>query len=596
MYKACVRFLVFTLILSLCTCSVVATNAEVGNAAFDVPIPWNGHILRVSYAVDNETVKSGHAASGKKSIQVILTSTKDTLSWDEVTSCGADFSLRGNDGTEYGVVTCGFQAEEGSSRNSADLAKNRYVGFSPIFDVPKDIGFDALTLIVKNDATIEGTNVSLAGVPSEAPVDASSGNAPDPLEKYRMLLSNSKIASAMCWCEKINGELTYMNYNQWPDERRVQLFDALSRLENDEPFPMQSPPQLVEVKDEERTFMVMSDEDAWTIYVTHVAHSLWMEANHLVNWSLLDYNEDELAMLLGVDFLMNCTNFGYYFFSVIMGDVTDWNVEISYKFMKENQYIMDNPTSTVYAFADWIRYNVVHISGVVDEKNYKKTYGYSGPPPADKVLYPIKVAKGGYSYSAGCWGTTGLFAAVMRSVNIPVHNNPDALPVIIGGVTKGTHSRLELPTLGIGLCHSDDLYDRLCSPKTGGTYVPTEKLFHTLEWLDKNVDNPTVLDESDKYKNSVEDQGRYNYIKYTWGIAIEYLTDELLVQRADDFSQKKKPKKLQKSLTGDFAKPYYSKEEISQIVKKVDEELIRIGNGSWKKGASIVRKRVYKWV
>lgn len=172
MNKDCVRFLIFTLILSLCTCSVVATNAEVGNAAFDVPIPWNGHALCVSYAVNNEKVKSGYAASGEKCVQVFLTSIDDTLSWDEVTSCGADLFMLGNDGTEYSVVTCGFQAEEGSSSNIADLAKNRHVGFSPIFDVPESSGFGTLNLVVKNGANGEVTNVSLADVPSKAPVAA----------------------------------------------------------------------------------------------------------------------------------------------------------------------------------------------------------------------------------------------------------------------------------------------------------------------------------------------------------------------------------------------------------------------------------------
>jgi hypothetical protein len=170
--QASVRFLVFTLILSLCTFSLAATYAETSDAAYAIPFLWNGHTLRVSYALDNETVKSGHAASGEKSIQVFLVSIDTTLSWDEVTSCVSDFSLRGNDGTDYGVVTCGFQAKEGSSRNIADLAKNRYVGFSPIFDVPEDSKFDALSLVVRSGETSESTAVFLAGVPSEAPVDA----------------------------------------------------------------------------------------------------------------------------------------------------------------------------------------------------------------------------------------------------------------------------------------------------------------------------------------------------------------------------------------------------------------------------------------
>ncbi len=427
-----------------------------------------------------------------------------------------------------------------------------------------------------------------------APIShASSGDTPDPLEKYRVLLNNAKIADAIYWIG-IESEGSYVD---WDDEEKKDLCDAILRLENNAPFPMQSPPLLNDIKDRDRTVKVFSNEDAWTIYVTHVAHSLWLEANHLVNWSLLDYNDDELALLLNSEFLMVCSpKFGYWFNPQIIGDVTDWNVEISYQFMKENQYILDDPASTVYAFADWVRYNVEHILGVVDEGNYKKTYGYPGPPPADKVLYPIKVSKGGFSYSAGCWGTTGLFAAAMRSVNIPVINYTKVQFGSPGVETVGYHSRLELPTLGIGLCHSDDLYGSLLDVKNGGAVVPIEKLFHTLDWLDEYMDYPTILDESDTYKNRREDQAAYNWQKYMRDLAIDYLTDGLLVLRADDLQQKAKPTKLKKFLASKYAKPFYSDEEIAEIIKKVDDELIRIGNGSWKKGAAIVRKRVYKWV
>jgi len=162
-----VRFFVFTLIFSLCIGPLTGTYAETDDSAYAMPFLWNSHTLQVAYAQDNETVNSGHAKVGEKSVQVFLESMYDTLSWDEVTSCGPDFSLRDSDGIEYSVVACGFQAEEGSSRNIADLASNRYIGFSPIFDIPNGTRFDALTLVVKNGETSEVITILLAGVPSE---------------------------------------------------------------------------------------------------------------------------------------------------------------------------------------------------------------------------------------------------------------------------------------------------------------------------------------------------------------------------------------------------------------------------------------------
>lgn len=166
-----IRFFVFTLILSLCLCPLTGTYAETDDAAYAMPFLWNSHTLHVAYALDNGTIKSGHTVAGEKSVKIFLVSMDDTLSWDEVTSSGSDFSLRDNDGIEYSVVACGFQAVEGSSRNIADLANNRYIGFSPIFDVPEGSRFDALTLVVKNAETNEIITVSLAGVPSEASME-----------------------------------------------------------------------------------------------------------------------------------------------------------------------------------------------------------------------------------------------------------------------------------------------------------------------------------------------------------------------------------------------------------------------------------------
>ena len=162
------RFLSFIFVFLLAIFLMAVSYAEVVDTAYAMPFSWKNHTLCVSYDLDDGTVNSGHAASGEKSVQVFLVCTSDTLSWIEITGSGQDFELQALDGTIYKAVSSGFQAVEGSSRNIADLATNQYVGFSPIFDVPKDISFDELLLIVINSETNETIAISLAGVPAEA--------------------------------------------------------------------------------------------------------------------------------------------------------------------------------------------------------------------------------------------------------------------------------------------------------------------------------------------------------------------------------------------------------------------------------------------
>lgn len=440
---------------------------------------------------------------------------------------------------------------------------------------------------VKRFINIAITCIILLSVLSSASL-ASSGEIGQ-LNKYEVLLNNSKIAEALAWEERWG----IQSYNKWPIYRKTQLMEAISRIENNEPFPLQSPPELINGK-------YFSDNDAWTIYITHVAHTLWLEANRLVNWSILDYAPPDLEVLLNSSTMLHYEKSkGYDVPVLLMGNVTDWNIESSYRFLKENGYILDDPASTVYAFAGWIRDNVRHFyqnGNESDEKVYKRFWDYQGPPPVDRILYPISDIDGGTSYSAGCWGTTGLFSAVLRSVNIPVKN--EIVRLGIPGFPGMLHSGIKLPTIGIGIVHSDDFYNRWTTDRRYGQAVPTEKLFNTFDWLNTNIFDPTVLDKGITYSNSKEDQASYNFSKYAMELANENMSDFLVYQRALSSSQKAKPTELINNLTGisvnrdhfQFAKPFYSAEEIAEIVRKVDAELIRIGGGDWKKGASIVRK------
>ena len=413
--------------------------------------------------------------------------------------------------------------------------------------------------------------------------------------KYETLLNDPKIANAISWVVPDSS----WTYSKWTVEQKDQLKHAIERIENGEPFPMEEPPKLI--KDD----TYISEEDAWTIYLSRVAHALWLESNQIVNWSILDYTEEERKILLSAEYMFishpkkiiyTGISRGFTFYSWVAGDVTDWNIDISYQFMKENGYIFDDPASCAYAFGGWLRLNIGHFTGGSTPDNYEKIWGYRGPPPVDRILYPTKVRDGRVD-SAGCWGTTGLFIAVMRSINIPATHN--FVQFWVAGRTDqgGFHSALQLPTLGIGLIHSDDFnYQGVIET------VPTEKIFASLDWLEEYIYEPVVLDQSDTYQNRPQDQAAYNKLRRSNGLLIEYLDNRLLSIRAQDASQNTKPTALIKSLTVnsgyygnegtyyyEYAKPNYTEDELQQIIERIDNELIRIGNGDWCKGASIIR-------
>lgn len=423
-------------------------------------------------------------------------------------------------------------------------------------------------------------------------------------EKYEVLLNNPKITEAMIWFD--GGSIC--TYPSWISKQKDQLVDAIARIETKQSFPLKNPPQLTEDK-------YMSAEDAWTIYITHVAHSLWLEANHIVSWSILDYTSDELRLLFdSTKIFLWQPNKGHYFSPWAMGNVTDWNIDNSYQFMTENDYIKDDPLSTFYAFASWASNNVAHyftqmVNGryETDVETNERFWHYAGPSPVDRILYPVaNINNLGFSNVAGCRGVTGLFSAVLRSVNIPTENKtvPQNTP---GSRSSGEHGGASFPTLGIGMAHSDNIYGASCNILGAGWWgerimyeedmVPLALTFHTIEWIDVNMLNPSILDKSSVHWNSKEEQAGFNSFKYYNDLRTEYLHEYSLWIRAKDPSQRTKPVGLIESLQGvslgagtyRYAKDFYTEDEMLSIIQKFDDELIRIGNGDWAKGASIIR-------
>lgn len=400
--------------------------------------------------------------------------------------------------------------------------------------------------------------------------------------KYDSLFFSSLICNAMVWQDASGSK----NYGSWNYDQKAHLKEFLFGLESGNPFPIYNPPPLSEDR-------YINPCDAWMIYLTHVSHSLWIQANQKVRWSITSLSSDQLDLLLDSRKLMDYSASKNKYSFGVMGNVTDWNIRFSYDFMKNNGFIKTDQSDTVYAFGGWCRSHLIHISGSDSNPDgYQRLYGYRGPPLVNRILDPLP---GKNHVTAGCWGTSGLYAAVMRSVNIPVVHGRSVFAH--PGDSPGTHSRIELPTINRGLSHSDDLYNAILFPC--GNIVPTSKVFVSINWLRGNVDNPTQLDCRGSFCNRKEDQASYNSQKYLLRMAVSYLTDYILYQRAQDANESTPPTRLENVLTGpsvggvivEYPKPYYTQAERQDIIRSVDDKLKSLGGGNWEDGKRLVIDR-----
>lgn len=244
------------------------------------------------------------------------------------------------------------------------------------------------------------------------------------LAPYTVLLSRQKIANAIIWENKLGSR----KYPQWTNGEKNDLNNAILALERGEPQELSEPPALIDIDN-----YYISAGDAWKIYIAHVVQCLWVEVNGKVSWHLEDFSHDQLAYLLDVRKLMRfySTPNRYEFDLYLMGNVTAWNPQICYRFLSNLNMIKSSQIDSVYAFTDWMRGHLIHIS---DDADYIEQFGYAGYVPMDKVLFPLE---GKRHITAGCWGTTGLYASVLRSVNIPVISET----IKLDNDDDGEHSR-----------------------------------------------------------------------------------------------------------------------------------------------------------
>ena len=394
------------------------------------------------------------------------------------------------------------------------------------------------------------------------------------LQPYRTLLAVPRIRSNMLWHGLPNGLISEKTYDQWSAAQKADLDQAILLLEREGRHALIRPPALVSASS-------FSLQDAWKIYLSHVAHCLWTEVHSIVPWRLANFRDEDLKLLLDSRTLMmvhHTTPNTYSFYSLLMGNITAWNPRISYQFLSNLDMIKSTQADTIFEVTDWMRAHLIHISSNTD---YSNQYGYAGPPPADRVLYPLQ---GKRHITAGCWGTTGLYSALLRSVNIPVKSGKIEL-------TGGQHSDPRFPTAGLALVHGDDPYTMQFD--MSGNIILSANLFYSLTELTNRFLNPPI-DCVGSQCNSVGVQASYNQEKDQWQLTRDYLADYPLYiyARGGATALDAKLDGPTLNMNGyEYAKPLFPPAERQAFINDVANKLTEIGNGDPAAGGAIVIER-----
>lgn len=425
------------------------------------------------------------------------------------------------------------------------------------------------------------------------------------LGKYQAFqTANPKVFEQMMWTNSRNPtgkSIIYSSQNMG----RLTYYIAL--LESNQPFPYTSPPAgtIRRVSGEDKNYF--TEEEALNMWLPHIAVSLYVEVNHLVNWSVKSYNDEELAVLFdGRKFLTynyagveGYTISFHYLNPAGIDGITDWNPFYTLEFLKSKKIItiprtLPSPEplrpiigaretvssfakpekeaqkKAIYALTQWMRANLVHQTSTSAEE-YAEIYEYEGPFPLDKVLNPPTGAK---SFTIGCSGTSSMYNAILGVINIPVTKSR----------SMDRHTAPLFTTVGLALIHGDDPY--MLYYRRGRQEVPAKDMFMTIDEFHTMNSAPLEV-----YEGHTPD--RMEQVQYLEDIraakqAYNSRAYVILRERAVDVMARIPSGSLENTLEHGWAtmywKPLFNSTEMNAMFSAMDTEILRIGRGNYTEG------------
>jgi hypothetical protein len=289
------------------------------------------------------------------------------------------------------------------------------------------------------------------------------------------LAQHPAVAAAVVW-ETDRGAIPWAS---WDRSGRLALEEAFSAelgalrgTGNPLGYPVQDPPEN-HAAYTSRLLTILSPRDAFRLYVAHVGHSLALEVLHAVPWSIAaDTPESLHALLDGQRMFAYRSDVGGYLVDPLRaGYVVPGPPALELGFLTREKILGATRLDTIERMVGWAR-RLHHFTGRMENDNAERIWQYRGVPPVSRVL--SGTGPQGYHYTAGCWGTTGLFISLLRSANIPVQ-----LVDVRGQGRRGaapcSHAQPYFVSEHLFLSHGDDPYSRLITTDDGE--VPARRLF-----------------------------------------------------------------------------------------------------------------------
>jgi len=295
-------------------------------------------------------------------------------------------------------------------------------------------------------------------------VDAPEPPAPEAGALDTWLRAHPAVAFHLTWND---GERS-RSYSAWPAEMREALGSAVEAARAGRFSLADDPPANAWKRasdDPDAVHTAFAPEVARALYIATVAHSLAVEIDRRVPWSLDDLNGDELETLLASSSLFgwNPEQRGYEISEFDHGWATPAQPATSWAFLQQQRLLASSRLDTIVALVGWRR-NLTHFAGPVSRQNFREHWGYDGDMPVARALSGTRytgtvfASIPGYDavrhYTAGCQGTAGLFASVLRAANIPVR-----LRSVSNDSTP--HATILFLSEDRGLSHGDDPYSLL---------------------------------------------------------------------------------------------------------------------------------------
>jgi len=386
------------------------------------------------------------------------------------------------------------------------------------------------------------------------------------LAGYESLLLHPKISSNLRWQNALG-------VHALTAQEMSDLLDAIRGLEVARPVSAPLPPV--------ESAAGLSETTAWYIFVAHAAHSLWVEKNDLVEWKLVDMADDEVATMLdGRQWFVYLPSEDRY--AAQYGWITPWSPTASYELLINFGMIKSNHLDTIYGLTEWARSRLSHNSG----QDLFEQYGYDGLPPLDRMLYALE---GRTHITSGCGGTSGLYVAMLRAINIPA-----AIARIVLG--EGSHCRPDFPSVDRSMPHGDDPYNAMLvnSSRT----MAVSETFYTGAEMESLFLAP-VPDCNSGVCNTVGEQALHNAVREKIQRSFDRRGDYLLQEYQRYGPEHLRNVVLHGIQMGDetvtYAYPLFSELEKDAMISAIEDHLTMLGGEDIEAGESIVSSRFTEW-